>query len=94
MRADEVDTLLRELGWAYDRQRGSHRLYKHDHYPGALLVSWHGRTFEPMHWRRLLGNLRRLGAWAQADWLEARYGRYGHAGAQREGHRDGKGQTA
>jgi len=85
MRADEVHGWLLAAGWAPDRVRGSHHMYRHARYARRLCVVVHGRDVPPYRLRRVVSDLTHMGAWAQAEafaaWAGVR-GAHGRRGSQ------------
>lgn len=39
MKVREIIKLLETDGWWLDRQRGSHRIFRHEHKPGSVTVA-------------------------------------------------------
>ncbi|MBK8501307.1 MAG: type II toxin-antitoxin system HicA family toxin [Saprospiraceae bacterium] len=42
MKAKELEKLVLEGGWYEIRQRGSHRIYKHNEIRGIVVIPFHG----------------------------------------------------
>jgi predicted RNA binding protein YcfA (HicA-like mRNA interferase family) len=59
MKVREILKLLRFDGWMLDRQRGSHRHFKHDHKPGIVTVP--GKPNEDLHPKTLASILKQSG---------------------------------
>lgn len=43
MTAKEAEKLVKQNGWYFDRQNGSHRIYKHNQIPGIVIIPFHGK---------------------------------------------------
>jgi predicted RNA binding protein YcfA (HicA-like mRNA interferase family) len=43
MTAKEAEKLIKQKGWNFIRQTGSHRIYKHDSIPGIVTIPFHGK---------------------------------------------------
>lgn len=43
MTAKQAEKLVKEKGWYFVRQNGSHRIYKHDKFPGIVVIPFHGK---------------------------------------------------
>lgn len=43
MKAAEVIKLIQKQGWYFVRQRGSHKMFKHNDHPDILSVPDHGK---------------------------------------------------
>ena len=41
MRAKDLEKILKDDGWIFKAQRGSHRQYVHPSKPGKVTVPWH-----------------------------------------------------
>ena len=51
----EMEALIRENGWIYDRQRGSHKHFKHPTKKGLVTIPVHkGKTLRPDEERSIL----------------------------------------
>jgi predicted RNA binding protein YcfA (HicA-like mRNA interferase family) len=44
MKAADVVKLIEKQGWYEVRQRGSHRMFKHDNYPELIAIPDHGKA--------------------------------------------------
>ena len=42
MTAKQLEKMLKDAGWYFDRQKGSHRIYKHKHIRGIVVIPFHG----------------------------------------------------
>lgn len=43
MKAADVIKLIEKQGWYFDRQRGSHKIFKHNDHPNIITVPEHGK---------------------------------------------------
>ena len=43
MNAKQAEKLVKEKGWFFDRQKGSHRIYKHKVFKGIVVIPFHGK---------------------------------------------------
>ena len=43
MTAKQAEKLIKQKGWYFDRQNGSHRIYKHGEIPGIVVIPFHGK---------------------------------------------------
>jgi predicted RNA binding protein YcfA (HicA-like mRNA interferase family) len=39
MKVRDVTRRIEDDGWRFDRQRGSHRIYRHPHKPGTVTIA-------------------------------------------------------
>jgi predicted RNA binding protein YcfA (HicA-like mRNA interferase family) len=44
----EVIKLIKQDGWQFERQRGSHRIYRHPQKPGVVIVAGKHREDVPL----------------------------------------------
>jgi predicted RNA binding protein YcfA (HicA-like mRNA interferase family) len=52
----DVIRLIEVDGWRFERQRGSHRIYRHPEKPGTVTVAANaGRICPSVHWRTSSG---------------------------------------
>ncbi len=42
MKPVELEKLVKKSGWFFDRQTGSHRIYKHGKEKGIIVIPFHG----------------------------------------------------
>jgi Predicted periplasmic or secreted lipoprotein len=47
MTAKDVEKLIKQKGWYFIRQNGSHRIYKHDEFIGIVVIPFHGKRDLP-----------------------------------------------
>ncbi|RMG28933.1 MAG: type II toxin-antitoxin system HicA family toxin [Bacteroidetes bacterium] len=47
MTAKQVEKLIKAKGWYFDRQNGSHKIYKHAEIPGIVVIPFHGKRDLP-----------------------------------------------
>jgi predicted RNA binding protein YcfA (HicA-like mRNA interferase family) len=43
MNAKQVEKVVKEKGWFFDRQTGSHKIYKHKHLKGIVVIPFDGK---------------------------------------------------
>lgn len=43
MKAKDLIKLIEKDGWYFERQNGSHKIFKHPHKPGILVIPEHGK---------------------------------------------------
>lgn len=47
MTAKQAEKLIKQKGWFFERQNGSHRIYKHGEFPGIVVIPFHGKRDLP-----------------------------------------------
>jgi predicted RNA binding protein YcfA (HicA-like mRNA interferase family) len=47
MKASEVIKVLSERGWIFERQKGSHKTFKHPNNPNLVTIADHGKKDIP-----------------------------------------------
>ncbi len=47
MTGNQAEKLIKQKGWYFSRQNGSHRIYKHDEIPGIVVIPFHGKRDLP-----------------------------------------------
>ena len=47
MTAKQLEKLVLAKGWFFSRQKGSHRIYKHDKIKGIVVIPFHGKRDLP-----------------------------------------------
>jgi predicted RNA binding protein YcfA (HicA-like mRNA interferase family) len=48
MTAKELEKKALKKGWFFVRQKGSHKIYKHESIPGILVIPFHGSKDLPI----------------------------------------------
>ena len=47
MTAKQIEKLVKNNGWYLDRQKGSHKIYKHETISGIVVIPFHGKKDLP-----------------------------------------------
>jgi len=47
MTGKQAEKLIKQKGWYFSRQNGSHRIYKHREIPGIVVIPFHGKRDLP-----------------------------------------------
>jgi predicted RNA binding protein YcfA (HicA-like mRNA interferase family) len=47
MTAKQIEKLVKSNGWYFERQKGSHKIYKHETIKGIVVIPFHGKKDLP-----------------------------------------------
>jgi predicted RNA binding protein YcfA (HicA-like mRNA interferase family) len=47
MTAKQIEKLVKSKGWYFERQTGSHKIYRHSNLKGIVVIPFHGKKDLP-----------------------------------------------